>query len=80
MTGSPGNGDHVTWRELNLALDPLKTEIATIGDDVKTLVTASSEERGRASAIKDLAARRYAALALFVAVAAIAVPVALGHG
>lgn len=29
-----GNGDNVTWRELNLSLDPLKNDIAIIQEDV----------------------------------------------
>lgn len=31
------NGDHVTWRELNLALEPMKEDIVEIKTDVKAL-------------------------------------------
>lgn len=32
------NGAHVTWRELNLVLEPLRNDVAEIKGDVKTLL------------------------------------------
>lgn len=37
--GEP-NGDHVTWRELNLSLRPLKDNIKTIQEDVHEIRAA----------------------------------------
>lgn len=37
---SEGNGTPVTWRELNLALDPLKTGLGEVRSDVKLLLAA----------------------------------------
>lgn len=37
---SDGNGTPVTWRELGLALDPLKSSLSEVRADVKTLLAA----------------------------------------
>jgi len=34
------NGDHVTWRELNLSLAPINTRLDNIASDVKLLLNA----------------------------------------
>lgn len=34
---SETNGSHVSWRELNLALDPIKEDVAEIKSDVKAI-------------------------------------------
>jgi hypothetical protein len=31
------NGDHVTWRELNLALEPIREDVQEIKRDVKDI-------------------------------------------
>lgn len=37
-----GNGTPVTWRELNLALDPLKSALNETRGDVKALLVANA--------------------------------------
>lgn len=37
------NGSHVTWRELNLALDPIKSDVAEIKGDVKAMRSETNE-------------------------------------
>lgn len=49
------NGAHVTWRELNLALGPIKDDVSEIKADVKALRTERESEswlgaRGRSVA------------------------------
>lgn len=40
------NGAHVTWRELNLLVGPIMTQLEEIGEDVKTLLKEKNERRG----------------------------------
>lgn len=37
------NGDHVTWRELNLALSPLKSDLSDLKRDVRKLLNGQAE-------------------------------------
>lgn len=41
------NGSHVTWRELNLVLGPMRSDITEMKGDVKLLLSANSENAGR---------------------------------
>lgn len=41
-----GNGSHVTWRELNLALEPIKGDVEEIKADVKVLVADKARSQG----------------------------------
>lgn len=43
---SDGNGTPVTWRELNLVVDPIKEDVRAIGADVKLLLTRQASDAG----------------------------------
>ncbi len=42
MNPTPTNGAYVTWREFNLAWDPLKDDVAEIRRDVKALLASQA--------------------------------------
>jgi hypothetical protein len=41
-----GNGTPVTWRELNLVVDPIKDDVKEIKEDVKRLVRGQATAAG----------------------------------
>jgi hypothetical protein len=41
-----GNGTPVTWRELNLVVDPIKEDVSEIKQDVKRLVRGQATAAG----------------------------------
>lgn len=41
-----GNGNHVTWRELRLYIEPMKEDLADVRSDVKTLIAGQDKAAG----------------------------------
>lgn len=41
-----GNGSPVTWRELNLVVEPIKEDVAEIRKDVKSLLGGQARAEG----------------------------------
>lgn len=54
MTPAPQNGNNVTWRELELALTPIKDGQRELQQSVDAIRTTLAENRGAALASKTL--------------------------
>ena len=62
-----GNGSPVTWRELNLVVEPIKTDVSEIKEDVKRLLGGQARAAGLELAHREDKADRRAWLPIIIA-------------
>lgn len=64
----PRNGDYVTWRELNLALDPLKADVREVRDVVNVLHADFFTDVGSARERRNVQSARHFWIGVVVAI------------